>query len=81
MDSDYVLYAASIKMYLAGIRSLHIESGFKNPLSNCLRLERVLRGIKRSPAISIREQLQVTLSVFCRIHPVLNYNRYDDILF
>ena len=29
--------ASSIKVYLADVRSLHIENGFANPLSNCLR--------------------------------------------
>ncbi len=41
------LKASSIKVYLSGVRSMHIEHGFHNPLENCFRLERVLRGIKR----------------------------------
>ena len=40
--------ANSIKVYMAGVRSLHVEQGFPNPLDNRLRLERVLRGIKRT---------------------------------
>jgi hypothetical protein len=39
--------ASSTKVYLSGVRSLHIEQGFKNPLENCVRLERVLCGVKR----------------------------------
>ncbi len=73
--------AASIKVYLSGVRSLHIENGFTNPLSNCLRLERVLRGIKRSQGLSKRERLPVTLTVLSRIRRVLNFEGYDDILF
>ena len=69
--------ASSIKVYLAGVRSLHIENGFANPLSNCLRLERVLRGIKRSQGISTRERLPVTLTVLSRIRAVLNFECYD----
>ena len=38
----------SIKVYLSAVRSLHIEQGFPDPLINCLRLQRVMRGIKRS---------------------------------
>ena len=47
--------ASSIKVYLAGIRSrLHNENGFPNPLTECLRLERVLRGIERSQGVLTR---------------------------
>ena len=73
--------ASSIKVYLAGVRSLHIENGFANPLSNCLRLERVIRGIKRSQGISTREWLPVTLTVLSRIRTVFNFECYDDVLF
>ena len=59
--------ASSIKVYLAGIRSLHIENGFPNPLTECLRLERVLRGIKRSQGVSTRERLPVTFTVLTRL--------------
>ena len=44
--------ASSIKVYLAAIRSLHLENGFPNPLANCLRLERVIPGIKRCQGTS-----------------------------
>ena len=39
---------ASIKVYLSGVRALHIGQGFADPLQNCLRLQRVIRGIKHS---------------------------------
>ena len=39
---------ATIKVYLSAVRALHIEQGFADPLVNCLRLQRVLHGIKRS---------------------------------
>ena len=55
--------ASSIKVYLAAIRSLHLENGFPNPLANCLRLERVIRGIKRCQGTSKRERLPVTVAV------------------
>ena len=75
------LKASSIKVYLADVRSLHIENVFANPLSNCLRLERVIRGIKRSQGISTRERLPVTLTVLSRIRAVLNFECYDDVCF
>ena len=59
----------------------HIENGFANPLSYCLRLERVLRGVKRSQGISTRQRLPVTLAVLSSIRAGLNFDCYDDILF
>ena len=73
--------ASSIKVYLAGVRSLHIENGFTNPLSNCLRLKRVLRSVKRLQGISTRQRLPVMLAVLSSIRAVLNFDCYDDILF
>ena len=73
--------ASSISVYLSGIRSLHIENGFANPLDNCLRLERVLRGIKRSQGASKRERLPVTTAVLARILTVIDGTSYDDALF
>ena len=72
--------ASSIKVYLAAIRSLHLENGFPNPLANCLRLERVIRGIKRCQGTSKRERLPVTVAVLSRIREILNFQCYDDIL-
>ena len=57
------LKADSIKVYLAGIRSLHLEHGLANPLNNCLRLERVLKRIKRTQGTSTRQRLSVTFTV------------------
>lgn len=36
---------ATIKVYLAAVRALHIEQGFLDPLVDCYRLQRVLRGV------------------------------------
>ena len=69
---SHTLKASSIKVYFAGVRSLHIENGFRNPLANCLRLERVLRGIKRTQGIGKRVRLPVTASILRRQHLLLN---------
>ena len=39
---------SSIKVYISAVWSLHVDQGFPNPLENCLSLQRVVRGIKRS---------------------------------
>ena len=41
------LHHSSIKVYLSAVRSLHIDYDYPDPLSNCLQLQRLLRGIKR----------------------------------
>ena len=73
--------ASSIKLvYLLGVRSLHIEHGFNNPLENCFRLERVLRGIKRIQGTGIRQRLPITISILRKLSGILNLNNYSDSL-
>ena len=73
--------ASSIKVYLSGVRSLHIEQGFKNPLDNCFRLERVLRGIKRRQGAGTRQRLPITIAILRKLYSILNLNDYTDALF
>ena len=42
----------TIKVYLSGVRMLHVEQGFPDPVQNCLRWQRVVRRIKRSQGSS-----------------------------
>ena len=73
--------ASSIKVYLSGVRSLHIEHGFNNPLENCFLLECVLRGIKRIQGTGIRQRLPITISTLRKLSGILNLNNYSDSLF
>ena len=41
-----LVHHSTIKVYLSGICVLHVEQGLPDPLQNCLRLQRVIRGIK-----------------------------------
>ena len=50
---------SSIKVYLSGVRALHIDHGFPDPLINCLRLQRVVRGIKRCQGSSSSSRLPI----------------------
>ena len=52
-----------IKVYLSAARSLHIEQGFPDPLLNCLRLQRVLRGVKRSQGSPAAQRCPITDSL------------------
>ena len=57
------LRAASVKVYLSAVRSLHIEYGFPDPLLNCPRLQRVVRGIKRVQGSASLARLPITDSI------------------
>ena len=51
---------STVKIYLSVARSLHIEQGFADPLVDYLRLQRVLRGIKRTQGDTSSLRLPVT---------------------
>ena len=72
---------SSIKVYLSATRSLHIEQGFPDPLFNCLRLQRVMRGIKRSQDFPSAHRLPVTDSILFLIHKALDLSTYDHSMF
>ena len=61
-----------LKFYLSAVRSLHIEQGFPDPLLNCLRLQRVLRGVKRSQGSPAAQRLPITDSLLLVIHRALD---------
>lgn len=75
------LKASSIKVYLSGVRSLHVENGFDNPLKNRPRLEQVLRGIKRSQGLERRPRRPITASVLRSLHSLIDHRNYQDVMF
>ena len=77
----YSLRAASIKVYLSAVRSLHIEHGFPEPLLNCPRLQRVVRGIKRLQGSASSAQLPVTDSIMLVIFNSLDLTLPDHCMF
>ena len=66
---------------MAGVRPLHVEQGFPNPLDNRLRLERVLRGIKRTQGSEKRDRRPITIVVLRKLDQQLLLTRYDDSMF
>lgn len=73
---------SSIKVYLSAVRSLHIEHGFADPLTNCLQLQRVLHGIKRTQGmLGARHRLPVTVEIMQLVHSSLNLECYSDRMF
>lgn len=68
----------SIKVYMSAIRSLHIEQGYQDPTANCLQLQRLVRGIKRTQGHSARLRLPITAPLLQTILSSLNLTTYDD---
>ena len=66
-----------LKFYLSAVRSLHIEQGFPDPLLNCLWLQRVLRGVKRSQGSPAAQRLTITNSLLLVIHQALDLKIFD----
>ena len=60
-----------IKNYLAAVRHLHIRNGLKLDFNKMLRLQLVLRGIKRSQGESIRVRLPITVHHLTLFHIML----------
>ena len=72
---------SSIKVYLSGIRAFHIEQGFPDPLANCLRLQRVVCGIKRSQGSSSSSHLPITDDLMLVIWRSLDLRLPDHLMF
>lgn len=72
---------ATIKVYLSAIRALHMEQGFPDPLVGCLRLQRVVRGIKGSVGEAGSTRLPVTDQTLLLIIKALDFSKHDHIMF
>ena len=72
---------ASIKVYLSGVRALHIDQGFSHPLAGCLRLRRVLRGMKRCQGSPVASRLPITDDLMLVIWNSLDLSLPDHSMF
>ncbi len=70
----------SIKVYLYGVRNLHLEHGFPDPLTDALLLRRLLRGIKRLKGTSSDSRLPITPSLLRRFRSLLHLTHYDHLM-
>ena len=62
---------ATIRSYLSAVRNLHITAGHPDPLAGSIRLELVLRGVRRVKARPGKTKLPVTPLILHRIREVL----------
>jgi len=72
---------SSIKVYLSGVRALHIEQGFPDPLANYLCLQRVVRSIKRCQGSSSSFHLPITDDLMLLIWQSLDLHLPDHLMF
>ena len=67
----------TIKVYLSGVRHLHIVNNYGNPLDNKLKLDLTLRGIRRDKPRPPNPRLPITPWILKKAHAVLaNENSY-----
>jgi hypothetical protein len=75
---------SSIKIYLAEVRHFHIRNGFSLDCQKMLRLQLVLRGIKRSQGDKVRVRLPITIHHLKLFHMMLALpvtTNFDSIMF
>lgn len=72
---------STIKLYLAGVRHLHIVNGLENPLEGKLRLQLVLKGIHRIKPQQSCPRLPITPTILSAIKTVLDQHpSFDNIM-
>ena len=73
-DLSQPLSYSSIRSYLSAVRFLHIANGHPDPLAKKLKLELLLRGLRRRKPGSQDKRLPVTPLILEKIFSVLNKN-------
>ena len=61
------LKASSVKVYLAAVRSLHIEEGFGNPLEDYMRVQRAIKALEITSNPPV-QKLPITAQIMKALH-------------
>lgn len=61
----------SIKLYLASVKSLHLEYGYYLDFKQMFQLRRLLKGLKRQLGSKKRERQPITFSILQAIHDLI----------
>ena len=72
---------STIKVCLSAVCALHIEQGFSDPLVDCLQLQQVLKGIKRTQGDSSSLRLPITDDIMMVIFRALDLTHPDHCMF
>ena len=69
------LKASSIRVYLSAVRAMHIDEGYGNPIENCFRITKALRGLDMV-ADPPKQKLPITFPILCKMKAQVpqNYN-------
>ena len=68
---------STIRTYLSAVRHRHIVQDFADPLAGTLRLELMLRGVRKYKPQSGRVRLPITPLILHNIRGVLDQQPYD----
>jgi hypothetical protein len=71
----------TIRNYLSAIRAQHIAAGFGDPLAGRLRLQRAMRGVRRTYGEPRRLRLPITIDILRRIMVPRADDEWQDALF
>ena len=71
---------SSIKVYLSAVCSLHIDHGLPDPLVNCCRLQRLLKGIKQVQGPASPRHLPITVGLLQAIQRCLDLSTSDHLM-
>lgn len=75
------LQAKTIKVYLNGLRHIHVANSLESPIAS-LQVWMLLRAVKRTQAkVETVPRRPVTVSLLSYLRPLLNLNSYDDSVF
>ncbi len=73
------LQASSFKVYLAAIRSLHIQNGYADPFIERPRIPLVIRGLRRSQANRVKtEKLPITSLILHSLRAQFDLSQFDE---
>ena len=80
---DQSLSPASVDVYLAAVRSYHIDWGYSDPTQNKPKLRRVLQGIHRFHGAARPPRRPITRDILCSIHRILSLlnSGFDSLMF
>lgn len=70
----------SIKVYLAGIRALHIRQSYRNPFTDTIKLQQTLCRIEREHFAPTKQKLPITFDLLCKIYFFVDYTNTEDVL-
>lgn len=71
---------SSINVYLSAVQSFHINNGLPDPLTNCLQLQRLLRGVRHVQGSSSLKRLPITIDILHVVKRALNLYSRDPVM-